>query len=291
MEGFYGANYTPNVVKAGASEFAGMQGDVIVTGETTHQVSRLHWNGSAFDVFGIGSFPNQPEDGIFVENLVPVLPHQLAATYGTLLDLMETMLSALLTLFRAALVSRTNLTLENLALRQQLSVYQRDKSRPKLHTSDRLFWVALRRLWPNWERALSVVRPETVISWHRQGFRLFWRRRSRARHVGRPRIPREHRAFIRRISSDHPEWGEDKIAEELAAKFGIHHAGSTIRRYMIVRRVVAEYVRYFNGARPSQAIHAIPEPYPELREPPPESGRLVALPVLGGLIPDYRLAA
>ena len=58
-----------------------------------------------------------------------------------------------------------------------------------------------------------------------------------------------------------------------------------------IRRVVAEYVRYFNGARPSQAIHAIPDPYPELKEPPPGAGRLLALPVLGGLIHDYRLVA
>jgi hypothetical protein len=259
-------------------------------------------------------------------------------------------------------------------------------------------------------------------------------------------------AFIRRISGDHPEWGEDKIAEELAAKFSIQHSPSTIRRYMVtrqgplrgrqtwrafinnhakqvwacdfltqytafyavayvfvimevgsrkiihvnvsanptlawvkqqireataegqsprflvhdndgifgqfgrpvsverdgktrgyrshldrwltevmgidglpipygapnasphverlmrtlrqealdhfiflsvdhIRRVVSEYVRYYNGARPSQAIHGIPDPYPELRQPPPRSGRLIALPVLGGVLHDYRLAA
>ena len=58
-----------------------------------------------------------------------------------------------------------------------------------------------------------------------------------------------------------------------------------------VRRVVKEYIRYYNRARPSQAIHRIPDPYPELTEPPPDTGRLLALPVLGGLIHDYRLAA
>jgi hypothetical protein len=281
---------------------------------------------------------------------------------------------------------------------------------------------------------------------------MFWRRRSRNRPLGRPRIPGEHIAFIRRISGDHPEWGEDRIAEELAAKFGIRHSASTIRRYMVSRRnnprgdqawrtfvrnhakeiwacdfltqytalfaiayvfvimeihsrrivhvnvttsptiawvkqqirhatgwdreprflvhdndgifgqlgrpatverndrtrsfrchfdywlgevigirgvpipfgaptaspyverfmrtlrnealdhflfltvdhihrVVAEYVRYYNGARPSQAIHGIPDPYPELRQPPPPTGRLLALPVLGGVLHDYRLVA
>ena len=270
--------------------------------------------------------------------------------------------------------------------------------------------------------------------------------------VGRPRIPRMHIAFIRRISGDHPEWGEDKIAEEFAAKFQVLHSASTIRRYMVpreepprgtqtwrtfisnhanevwacdfltqytafyavayvfvimeigsrrivhvnvtsnptlswvkqqiheatvwgqtprflvhdndgifgqygrlvkverdgrtrsyrchldrwlddvtgieglpipygapnaspyierfmrtlrhealdhfiflgedhIRRVVREYVRYYNGARPSQAIHAIPDPYPELKQPPPRDGRLIALPVLGGVQHDYRLVA
>jgi hypothetical protein len=66
VEGFYGADYTPDVIKANASEFAGMQGDLIVTGETTHFVNRVHWNGAGFDVTQIGQFFNQPEDGLFV---------------------------------------------------------------------------------------------------------------------------------------------------------------------------------------------------------------------------------
>lgn len=315
-----------------------------------------------------------------------------------------------------------------------------------------MFWILLRSLWSGWERSLLLVRPETVIAWHRQGFKLLWRRRSRDRHAGRPLIPREHRILIRRISSDHPEWGEDRIAEEFDAKFGIHHSASTIRRYMVqrtdgprktqtwhtfiqnhakevwacdfltqytaffavvyvfvivevgsrrivhenvtanptlswvkqqireatsdgqcprflvhdndgifgqfaipvkverdgkmrsyrcqldrwlhevigikglpipygapnasphverfmrtlrhealdhfiflsaehIRRVVSEFISYYNGARPSQAIHAIPDPYPELKQPPPMTGRLVALPVLGGVQHDYRLTA
>jgi hypothetical protein len=349
-------------------------------------------------------------------------------------------------------MSRVALALENAALRQQLAVYLRTSERPRLRTGDRVFWVALRRLWPDWTRPLVIVKPETVIRWHRKGFKLFWRRKSGRRLIGRPRISQEHIAFIRRMSGDHPEWGEDKIAEELAAKFGIEHSPSTVRRYMIprpsaprgdqtwrtfvrnhakevwacdfltqytalfavayvfvileigsrrivhvnvttnptmawvkqqiryatgwdreprflihdndgifgqygkrqtveqdestrsyrchldrwleevmsveglpipygapntsphierlmrtlreealdhfifltadhIRRVVAEYVRYYNGARPSQAIHGIPDPYPELWQPPLPTGRLVALPVLGGVQHDYRLVA
>jgi hypothetical protein len=75
-----------------------------------------------------------------------------------------------------------------------------------------------------------------VLAWHPQGFRLFSRRRSLRRKVGRPRIPREHIASAQRISSDHPEWGEDRIAEEFDSKLGIHHSTNTIRRYMVARR-------------------------------------------------------
>ena len=148
---------------------------------------------------------------------------------------MTTLITALITAVRAVPRSRANLALENLALRQQLTIYHRGQRHPRLRAGDRVFWVPLRRLWSGWDRCLLVVRPETVIAWHRRGFKLIWRRRSRDLRVGRPRIPRQHRLFIRRMSSDHPEWGEDKISEELAAKFGIPHSGSTIRRYMVWR--------------------------------------------------------
>ena len=363
---------------------------------------------------------------------------------------MRTLLSLCFALGRAVLMPRATLILENAALRQQLTVYQRTETRPRLHPGDRVFWVLLRQVWADWPRHLVLVKPATVIGWHRQGFTALWHRKSRP---GRPRIPRRHIAFIRRISADHPEWGEDKIAEELAAKFGIAHSGSTIRAYMgprrrpprgdqtwrtfvrnhatelwacdflsqytatfavayvfvimeiasrrivhanvtttptlpwvrqqvreatpagttprflvhdndaiygqyrppvsriegdgrtrryrchldrwlhevmgiqgipipygapnasphverfmrtlrqealdhflfltvaHLRRVVHTYVASYNGARPSQAIHAIPAPYPELRASPSAAGTLIALPVLGGVHHDYRLAA
>jgi hypothetical protein len=78
VEGFYGSNYTPNVVKADANQFAGMQGDVIVTGETTHVVNRVHWNGTSFDITSLGNFPNQPEDGIFVTSAIINVPEPSA---------------------------------------------------------------------------------------------------------------------------------------------------------------------------------------------------------------------
>jgi hypothetical protein len=74
VEGFYGSNYTPNVVKANADQFSGMQGDVVVTGEFSHIINRVHWNGSSFEITSLGTFPNQPEDGIFVTSAIITVP-------------------------------------------------------------------------------------------------------------------------------------------------------------------------------------------------------------------------
>ena len=128
--------------------------------------------------------------------------------------------------------SRARLAAENLALRQQLVVYKRKRPRPSLRNRDRLFWALLSRIWPNWRTALLVVKPDTVIRWQKKRFREFWYRRSRRGRPGRPRIRRHHAQFIRRISGDHPEYGEDRIALELEVKFGIKHSTATIRKYM-----------------------------------------------------------
>jgi hypothetical protein len=128
--------------------------------------------------------------------------------------------------------SRTDLLLKVTALRLQLVVYQRQNPRPKLQRGDRLFWIWLRRHWKGWRSALVIVKPETVLRWHREGYPRYWRQRSKGA-PGRPRIPRKHIEFIRRISSDHPEWGEDRIALELKLKLGVAHSPSTIRRYMV----------------------------------------------------------
>ncbi|MBM4321765.1 MAG: integrase, partial [Deltaproteobacteria bacterium] len=128
--------------------------------------------------------------------------------------------------------NRADLLAEIAALRQQLNVLQRQVKSPQLRRGDRAFWIWLSRHWPRWRSAIVIVQPETVLSWHRQGYRLFWRWRSRGK-PGRPRIPRQHIEFIRRISTDHPEWGEDRIALELKLKLGAEHDPSTVRRYMV----------------------------------------------------------
>ena len=144
-------------------------------------------------------------------------------------------LAILLTTVRSLFRSRADLLVENAALRGQLDVYQRQVRRPKLRRGDRMFWVWLCRHSSRWRDALVIVKPETVLAWHRKGYAAFWRWRSKGR-PGRPRIPQLHIAFIRRISSDHPEWGEDRIALELKLKLGVEHSTSTIRRYMVEDR-------------------------------------------------------
>ena len=108
--------------------------------------------------------------------------------------------SALYQLLRALLKPRLSLVTENLALRQQLVILRRNTSRPGLSNRDRLFWVALSNLWPDWRSLLIIVKPETVIKWHRQGFKCYWRWKSRSGRVGRPRIALEIRELIRRMS-------------------------------------------------------------------------------------------
>jgi transposase len=122
-----------------------------------------------------------------------------------------------------------------LVLRQQLTVYKRKSRKPMLRNRDRLFWSLLSKIWRDWTSELILVRPETVIRWRERKFRDFWRRKSQGR-SGRPAIANELIDFIRRISSDHPEYGEDRIALELEVKFGIRYACSTVRRYMVKRR-------------------------------------------------------
>ena len=106
---------------------------------------------------------------------------------------------------RAMLSSRATIVAENLALRHQLAVLQRSVKRPRLRQRDRIFWVLLSRLWSGWRGSLAIVKPETVIRWHRQGFRLFWRWKSRGK-PGRPKIDADIRQLIRRMCRENATW-------------------------------------------------------------------------------------
>ena len=102
---------------------------------------------------------------------------------------------SILAVVRVFLRSRGDTALEVLALRQQVAVLKRRRPRPPINSFDRLFWTALRRIWSRWSDVLVLVQPETVVGWHRAGFRLYWRWRSGFR-KGRPKITEEIRALI-----------------------------------------------------------------------------------------------
>ena len=120
----------------------------------------------------------------------------------------------ILAVIRVFFRSRSDTALEVLALRQQVAVLKRKRPRPKLNSLDRLFWTTLHRFWPRWSDVLVIVKPETVIGWHRAGFRLYWRWRSRPR-GRRPRITGEMRDLIRRMAEENAGWGAPKIHGEL----------------------------------------------------------------------------
>ena len=128
--------------------------------------------------------------------------------------------------------SRSRLEAENVLLRHQLNVALRKApARLRLRGCDRAILVWLVRLWPNLLGAVQVVKPETVLHWHRAGFRAFWRWKSKNR-AGRPKINRDLRDLIQRMSRENPLWGAPRIHGELLM-LGIEVARSTVSKYMI----------------------------------------------------------
>ena len=129
--------------------------------------------------------------------------------------------------------SRAGLELEVIALRHQLAVLHRQlPGRPQLFALDRLLWIWLYRVWPRCLSIMVLVKPATVVQWHRQGFRLYWRWRSRS---GRPSVDREIRDLIRHMNNANPLWDAQRIHGELL-KLGIKVSEATVAKYM-VRRV------------------------------------------------------
>jgi len=149
------------------------------------------------------------------------------------------MLAGMLTLtlngFLLVLRTRRSLMLENLALRHQLAVLQRSSLRPRLRPADRLFWVLLCRLWSDWTDALSLVKPETVVRWHRTGFTRYWTWKSRRNGQGRPAVSPEIRALIRRMAGANPLWGAPRIHGELQ-KLGVEISQAAVSKYMVRHR-------------------------------------------------------
>ena len=136
---------------------------------------------------------------------------------------------------RSFLRTQAELAAENLALRQQLAILEQRSKRPRLRRRDRIFWVWLSRLWAGWRSLLVIVKPDTVAGWHRQGFRLYWRWKSRSGKVGRPKVEVEIRRLIHRMSRENPSWGVPRIQSELAL-LGHVVCETTVRKYRVRHR-------------------------------------------------------
>ena len=223
---------------------------------------------------------------------------------------------------RALFRSRFEIAIENAALRQQLAVMKQSRGRPRLRGSDRLFWVLLRRVWSGWTGTLIIVKPETVIRWHRAGFRTYWRWKSRR--AGRPRSDREIRELIRRMAAQN-SWGAPRIlildrdgkygrvVPEQLKSWGVKLVRTawrspwqngvaerwiaSVRREALdhaivfnethLRRLLDDYVGYYNQDRCHLALEKdAPEPR-EAQPRPTASAKVVALPRVGGIHHRY----
>ena len=149
---------------------------------------------------------------------------------------MKTTLIPLLSTLAGPLRRRALLHLEILALRQQLAmVTHRNQRRYYFRQRERVFWVWLYRFWPGCVDTLRIFKPDTLMRWHRRGFRLYWTWRSRSRRGGRLSIPQDVRDLIRRISQDNPLWGAPRVHGELLM-LGIEVSQATVAKYMIRQR-------------------------------------------------------
>src|SRR5246500_3085309 len=127
-----------------------------------------------------------------------------------------------------AVWSRAELSAEVVFLRKQLAFYQEHQVRPRKLTDAARFSLVLWSQLFHWKAALLIVKPETLIGWHRKGFKLFWRWKSR---MGRPRIPENLRRLIVGMVQDNPTWGEERVAAQLSVKLGILVSPRTVRAY------------------------------------------------------------
>jgi putative transposase len=153
--------------------------------------------------------------------------------FRTVAHCFRTILPVLVDLLRLAVIvghSRRSLAAENLFLRKRLALFQERKVKPRrAEDATRWIMVTLSHLFP-WRGALVNVKSNTFIGWHRQGFRLFWRWKSKP--TGRPRLPQNLRELIREMAAENPTWGEERIANELKLKLGIRVSPRTVEKYL-----------------------------------------------------------
>lgn len=144
------------------------------------------------------------------------------------------MLNVILLAIRFVLLTirgHQEVALENAALRHQLAVLKRDVKRPRMRRRDRLFWIALNKIWTDWKSALVIVRPETVISWQRKRFKRYWWKLSQTNSCGRPRVSSEIRKLVKTMAVANPLWGAPRVHGELL-KLGFEVSERTVSRLM-----------------------------------------------------------
>jgi hypothetical protein len=183
------------------------------------------------------------------------------------------------------------LAAENLLLRKQLALYQERHVKPRRAiTAVRLAFVWLSR-WFDWRHALAIVQPETCIRWHRQGFRLFWRWKSKP---GCAPIPAALQVLSRQMARDNPPWGQERITNELLLKLGLRVSPPTVRKYMPQRldrgpgnRLPSQHMSLGPGI--PQPLVSLPVPLHGPRHRLPAHLRVMTRPILGSLHHDSRL--
>ena len=145
---------------------------------------------------------------------------------------MITLVLHLLRLLPLLVGGHRQLALENLALRQQLAVYKRTMPRQKLHTTDRLFWAGLARVWTGWRQALVIVSPDTVLPWQRRRFREYWARLSRRPAGGRPPLHAEIADLVRKMAAANALWGAPRIHGRAEGRPGTSSGPSPAPRHI-----------------------------------------------------------
>jgi putative transposase len=147
---------------------------------------------------------------------------------------MRSVVVSVLAMLRGVISTRAAMHVEVLALRHQLLVLGRSRPRRlRLGRADRWLWACVSRVWSGWRMAVVIVKPETVVAWHRQGFRLLWTFKSRRR-VGRPPVAADARALIRKLAQENPLWGAPRIHGELLT-LGVQVSQATVAKYLAGR--------------------------------------------------------
>jgi transposase InsO family protein len=141
-------------------------------------------------------------------------------------------LTLVITFLGTLFKSRRRLVLENLALKQQVAMLRQSVKRPRATLADRMFWILFSRYVDGWRNTLHALHPDTVVRWHRHGFRLYWRWKSRGRKSGRPAIDKTVRKLIREMQGNNIGWGAPRIHGELL-KLGIDISQATVSKYML----------------------------------------------------------